>query len=705
MKKLISIIIIIAITVTCIISLGVSANATITSTAPTRMVNVVYDDSGSMIKTNNQLVDTWCQAKYAMEVFATMLSSKDTMNIYVMSDFESGTSKGPRLQLNGQEGTATNVKKIHDMVTRAGNTPFNSVRKAYGDIAGATADEKWLVVLTDGEFQNAGDINAFFSQKASDVKVMFLGMGPDADAIVANEENSIYYVEAKDNSQILTKITDISTRIFNRDKLDVNVTAKTFSFDIPMSELIVFAQGSNVSIKGIKDPEGKVINSSTEPVSVKYSDVPTTNTGYPDFIVDKSLQGCIATFKDDFIAGDYSIDISNAETIEIYYKPNIEIAAYLKDLDGNEVTDLTDLAAGEYIIEFGFVKSGTNENIGNSKLLGKVTYEAKVTNNEVQHKKTYASGDKISIEEGSLAIDVIGHYLDYNSVSTHLDYSIFKDKAITFELIEGYTYVVENSGFVDAIPMKIKVLADGKELTKEQWNSLTIPKAKLSKSQEFKVDDFLVEKSEKIGVLNVTPTLKNGKPSVGTYTDCGYTLSYDEQHGNESWKGESEIQMKMQDNRSWFARNKGKIIKYGILLLLLLILLGYMPFIKHYLPKSLKSKPNIERASSTPGLILADVKGDYTKSLLSTIIPYVPQKGTIKVIPSGVAGVPKLEVKGIKGNRMAITNIRTFAGKEYVTFNGESISKDYNKKSMDTSAGITVCVERNDCMHTCIPNV
>ena len=705
MKKLISMLIVMVMIITYVLSIGFSANATVTSSAPTRIVNVVYDDSGSMIKTNGQLVDTWCQAKYAMEVFAAMLSSKDTMNIYVMSDFESGTGKGPRLQLKGQEGTATNVRKIHDMVTRAGNTPFNSVRRAYNDIDAANADEKWLVVLTDGEFQNAGDINAFFAQKANDVKVMFLGMGPDADAIAANEGNSLYYVEAKDNSQILTKITDISTRIFNRDKLDVNVTKKTFSFDIPMSELIVFAQGNNVSVKGIKNSDGNVFNTSTEPVSVKYSDVPTTNTGYPDFIVDKSLQGCIATFKDDFIAGDYSIDISNAETIEIYYKPNIEIAAYLKDSKGNEVTDLTDLAAGEYTIEFGFVKGGTDEKIGNSKLLGKVTYEAKVTNNEVQHEKTYASGDKISIEEGSLAIDVIGHYLDYNSVATHLDYSIFKDKAITFELIEGPTYVVEDSGFVDATPMKVKVLADGKELTSEQWNFFVAPKAKLSKSQEFKVDDFLIEKSEQTGVLNVTPKLKKDKPSTGTYTDCGYTLSYDEQHGNESWKGESEVQMKMQDNRSWFARNKGKIIKYGILLLLLLILLGYMPFIKHYLPKSLKSKPNIERASNTPGLVLPDVKGDYTKSFLSTIIPYVPQKGTIKVIPAGVAGVPKLEVKGIKGNRMSITNIRTFAGKEYVTFNGESIPKDYNKRSMDTSAGITVCVERNDCMHTCIPNV
>jgi len=673
------------------------------STAPSRQVNIVYDDSGSMINTHNQQVDTWCQAKYAMEVFAAMLGSKDTMNVYVMSDFEHGTGKGPRIQLKGQDGVAANVSKIHEMITTAGNTPFNSVRKAYTDIASSTADEKWLVVLTDGAFQGIDNVDGFFNQKAQDVKVMFLGMGPDADGMTPDESKSLYYVKAKDNNEILTKITDISTRIFNRDKLEVNATAKKISFDVPMSELIVFAQGENVSINGIKNSEGTVIKSATSPVSVRYSEKPATN--YPDFIVDKSLQGSVATFMDDFVAGDYTIDVSNAKTVEVYYKPNVEIAAYLKDEKGNEVTDLSDLAAGEYVIEFEFVKGGTDEKIGTSKLLGNVRYEAVVTNNGVQHEKTYSSGDKIKIEEGSLAIDVSGYYLDYNSVTTHLDYSIFKDKTITFELVEGPTYVVEDSGFVDPTPMKVKVLADGKELSEEQWNFLAIPKAKLAKSQEFKVEDFVIEKSDQVGVLNITPKLKKDKPSTGTYSDCGYTIEYNEQHGNESWKGESEVQMKMQDNRSWFARNKGKIIKFGILLLLLLLLLGYMPFIKHYLPKKLKSKPNIERSSSTPGLILPDVKGNYVKSFASTIIPYVPQRGTIKVVPSGVPGVPKLEVKGIKGNRMSITNIKAFAGKEFITFNGESIPKDYSKKSMDTSAGITIGVEKNGCMHTCIPNV
>lgn len=86
---------------------------------PSRTINLVYDDSGSMIRTGTdtgtQYVDTWCQAKYAMEVFAGMLGERETLNIYYMSDYVDGsTTAPPKLSLNGSKDaavTAANVKK------------------------------------------------------------------------------------------------------------------------------------------------------------------------------------------------------------------------------------------------------------------------------------------------------------------------------------------------------------------------------------------------------------------------------------------------------------------------------------------------------------------------------------------------------------------------------------------------------------------
>lgn len=103
--------------------------------AHTRVIQVVYDDSGSMIKNSGgESVDTWCQAKYAMEVFAALLGEQDTLNVYVMSDFNNGATAEPHLILNGKDGAEVNVEKIHNMITRASNTPFNTVKKAYEDL-------------------------------------------------------------------------------------------------------------------------------------------------------------------------------------------------------------------------------------------------------------------------------------------------------------------------------------------------------------------------------------------------------------------------------------------------------------------------------------------------------------------------------------------------------------------------------------------
>lgn len=698
MKRIISS----AVVITMLASLflcPISASAAVTD-SPSRVINVVYDDSGSMYSTNGP-VDTWCQAKYSMEVFAAMLGSKDTMNIYYMSDYQSGTQHAPRLVLNGNDGADANVKKLHAEKTRAGNTPFDSVRKAYSDLVNVSADEKWLVVLTDGEFQGIDNIDQFFSQKNSDIKIMFLGMGPAASGITAHEDKEIYYVEAKTNNQILTQITSICTRIFNTNRLDVNAASKTVSFDVPMGELVVFAQGANVQINGIKTSEGNVYKSSSAPVEVKYSECDATNyTNEPT----KDLLGSIATFSEDFISGDYVLDVTGAETIEVYYKPNVEIAAYLKDSQGNEVTDLSALEAGEYTIEFGFVKGGTKEKVAQSKLLGDVSYEAVVTNNGVTHEKVYGSGDKIVLEEGSLSIDVKARYLDYNSVSTTLDYSIFKNKTIEFSVVDNPDYTVASKGFTDAKPIILKATIDGHEFTEEQWNNMGVPNVNFVSSPSFSMGEFKVEKTAEIGIFHILPTIKNDRPSAGTYEDCDFEITYEGKVGDETWSGSTEATLKMSDTRSWIERNRDLFIKLIILAILLFLIIGYLPFVKNYLPKSLKKEPIISCTPEEIGMEFDERKrtGLVTKSLISTVLPYISQKATIEFVPNSVSGVPPLSVRAIKHRRMVVTNIKDYADRDNITFNGQVISP--NIKKFETSAALKTSVIKNGWVYDCSLN-
>lgn len=682
------------------------SNSVIAVSSPTRVINLVYDDSGSMIETDivdsngntikyDELVDTWCQAKYAIEVFAALLGDNDTLNVYVMSSYSK-----PKLVLYGNNGSKTNVEKVHSMITNAGMTPFAAVETAYTDLKKSRADEKWLVVLTDGEFQGVDDIDQFFREKDSDVSVMFLGMGPQADGITADESNNIFYKEAKSNSEILRQVTDISTQIFNSDRLQINSATKTFSFDVPMKELVVFAQGANVNIQGIKSSNGKLYESANIPVTVKYSDKAANN--YSNFIVATDLLGSIATFKDDFLSGDYTVEVTGAETIEIYYKPNVEIAAYLKDKEGNEVTDLYALESGEYTIEFGLVKGGTDEKIEYSKLLGDVEYSATVENNGVAHKKTYKSGDKIQINEGSLLIHASASYLKYNSVSTDLEYSVFKNKIITYEITNNVSYRVNSEGFESSEAIEVKAKIDGKEFTESQWETVGVPLVERTDNHRFKLDDFIVEKSDEIGIYRISPALQNGKPSYGTYEDCDFELIYEEKHGEEMWTGKGILPVKMYDTRSWVERNWDLFVKMLVLGIVLFIIAGYIPGIKKYLPSKLKKRPSIIAEPHVPGNEVEYYKGTMDKNLISTIIPYMPQTGTLKFVPAGVFGVPRMQLRASSGRRMILVNTKSFEGKDHILIAGQPVTNGSAKIKL--TAGTNLVVEDTEWTYSCQPS-
>lgn len=673
-----------------------------TEDMPNRMIHVVYDDSGSMYQRGDVPVDTWCQAKYSMEVFAAMLGETDRMNIYYMSDYVQGTSAGPRLQLDGQSGAKTNVELVRNETTKADGTPFNAVVKAYSDLTAVAAGEKWLIILTDGEFHGVNDqagIDNFLAQKAADINVMFLGMGASADGITEKPNDGIFYVSAQTSSQILQNVTDICTRVFDSHKLEVNVGAKTVSFDVPMCELTVFAQGANVSIGEIRRGDGSSIPSAKPPVEVKYSECDATN--YSNQPV-TDLMGKIAVFKDDFPAGKYTLDVSGAETIEIYYKTNIEVSAYLMDNKGNEVEDLSDLAAGEYTLSFGFVKAKTKERVAESKLLGNVSYEAVVTNNGVTHERLYTNGDKIAIEEGTLTVDVTAIYLDHYSVTTELSYNIYKDKEITLSLLENPEYTVVSQGTDQDNEIRIAAKIDGREFTAEQWEAFEPPQIQMaSDDRDFKIGLEDLQKTDQIGVLRTRPVFPGGKPSTGTYRDVDYELNCRQQLGSETWQGSMKGTVKLQDNRSWWARNWGLFVRLAIAGAVLVLLAGYLPLFKHYLPKSLERKPYIKCMPSEPGAKRKERTGLFKKNLLSTVIPYVPQKGTIKYVPKGVTGCPAMEVKAIKRRRMMLTNAKAFVGKEYITFDGEAIKKD--RKKFETSAGVSIRVKRGTWTYVCSP--
>ena len=138
----------------------------------------------------------------------------------------------------------------------------------------------------------------------------------------------------------------------------------------------------------------------------------------------------------------------------------------------------------------------------------------------------------------------------------------------------------------------------------------------------------------------------------------------------------------------------------GILIGLILIL-GYIPPFKKYLPKKIKKRPLIECSAQKIGLKDQENHGSYKKNMLSTFIPYKPETGRITFSPSGHK--KSISVKAAGKGAMFVTNTRTYAGKTEVTFNGTSIEEG-RTKPLRISGNSTISLSTTEYIYTCYLN-
>lgn len=123
--------------------------------AQTRTVVVVYDDSGSM--GNAQAPNArWRDANYALQTLTGLLAPGDALTVVRMS----APSVAEPVDLRAQ---AAQIGAIRTHPHNGGETPYTAVETAMRTLrqaaareaqAGGAATEKWLIIVTDGEFSH-----------------------------------------------------------------------------------------------------------------------------------------------------------------------------------------------------------------------------------------------------------------------------------------------------------------------------------------------------------------------------------------------------------------------------------------------------------------------------------------------------------------------------------------------------------------------
>lgn len=291
-----------------------------------RAIYVVFDNSGSMYGDGNK---AWSQATYAMEVFAAMMNyeSGDVMKVFPMHDITTDGNTGSATKSSMEIRGKDDIAQIHNMYTpKPGGTPYTQVNNAAGELTkllnAGSVDEGWLVVLTDGDFDNdipASGLKADLEGKAAaneNLYVQYLAIGTDVKNIPeGNADKGLYAQKAGNTSEVVNELAEISNRIFKRNEYaGYSSEDSGLEFDIPLRKLIVFAQGKDVKIGSLKNEEGGEVKLQSD-TAVSYSS--TDGAGLTTFVKstpvkDTSLKGQVAVFADEspIVAGNYTLDIN-----------------------------------------------------------------------------------------------------------------------------------------------------------------------------------------------------------------------------------------------------------------------------------------------------------------------------------------------------------------------------------------------------------
>lgn len=382
-----------------------------------RVIAIVFDNSGSMFGTNNA---AWCRALYAIEVFAAMLNDGDELYVHPMNPISIGsavyTSKDPLLV------TKDEADIIEDIVSESGKTPIEAVEDAYSNLKRQTADEKWLIVLTDGDEyykdgvgvgsgENSSNLMTEELKKCTGCEKMFLGIGkPGSDKPVAEPDPSsgCKLIETVNSSaEVLTTLTNMCNAIFGRHEL--TQSGNSIDFDISMSKIICFVQGANISDVTISPMNA----SSFDSKPIRYNEHGRGGTGADKDKCDTELQGVIVTFEN-LDVGSYSLAYNGtAKSISIYYEPDVDIVARLVDANGNPVSESEGLYPGTYYLEYGIVDRNHPEVFATSNLLGtNIEYNVTYSIDDVTQTVNTAGPIEIQLgEDQTLTTDIEVNFL------------------------------------------------------------------------------------------------------------------------------------------------------------------------------------------------------------------------------------------------------------------------------------------------------
>lgn len=550
-------------------SVAVTANGK-ASNVKKKVIYMVMDNSDSMYFDRNGDGDKnkypqqkWCQVKYAMQVFASMMDFEngDQLRIYPMHDItigKNGTKVDKFLSIESAEDL-DEISQIYSSGDTRG-TPFETVKTASSDlnqIENNQQTEKWLLILTDGAFtktiNNGKNLKTMKDSESepmvkalanNGVNVEYFQIRGDAkgDAL---DENTYHKIQRKPDSEGITEgLVTACNQIFQRDVFTADqIKDDKISFDVSMKKILIFAQGSGIKINSFGGHEPV----STE--SIKYSELSGVYGEQVKAPTDNSLEGTVATFTD-FKANEYKIDAENVNISDlkkciVCYEADVDINVILKNSKG-QIQKLPSEAVpeGEYTVGIGLYDNKTNKKI-DSKLLGRFVLDKDNSHIIINGQSTpVQNGTKLKINgagfDGKMEISgTYGNKIKYHVTTKGKNEWVFKvEQRLDLDIDrQQKNYTIGNLKNGKGIIAKVKI--NGKELDDEQLKNVNIKVSSDKKigykteiipgksAYRIKFDYYKGKKSDTdrgYHDLKITATVKNAKSKVTDRSEISVTL-------------------------------------------------------------------------------------------------------------------------------------------------------------------------------------
>lgn len=698
--------------------LASAKNDTVCSSVPATVsksheIDVVLDDSGSMFIAPSP--QRWSYVKYALMVFAAMLGPTDEMKVFLLSQ------KGAvALTIQGSQSgpSQTNVNAINGLQMRGGGTPWAAVPAARDDLAGNGAQSRWLVLLSDGQFDGHTATSAEFagwsaslSQTGHTFDVGFLGAGSGAPQLASAP--GFHPANAPDDiGQILDNSANLANQIFGRAVLPpMGGRGTTINPDIALATVLVLAQGD----AAIGTPEGgkdqdQPLDLLADPVSIPEPTNPpaSANGGTVAANPAPGLTGQVATVAD-VPTGQTYFDVGHATQTSFYYTPRVQFGVTWIDPSTNKpIPKGQAVVAGKYKIEYGFMDSKCNI-IGadHADLLGKVTLSASMSEDGDVIHPSVDSGAEYDLSAGDAVVTVDGTYLDGNPAHAEIKQHIYPKPELGKIAIPPSNLTVSSLRTGASIHATYTG-ANGKTVTQKEWDAID-PKAFTVTAKPDAGTTWTVTKGTTPGALTLTAVAAKGdKYSVDTSKTVRVSVAANYTYDEGVKRADGATDVRLVDNISFTDRLLHWLAKDGwkwlLAALALILLLGYL--FKKRFSRRFKSAPHINARPRTFGMPAGQSRGEFKKSLGYLLLPFIADRATFRYAP-GTAGFTRLKLKAVAHGAGEVTNWKALAGayrpEKSVEVNGTRFDKD-TKRAPTVGAGSLITALTPDMKYECSPN-